>query len=140
LGVRGTFHITGNHTGYRSTNHQKFSEAIFQPPDKNILKLHVRLHKAQSSILTQLRTGKIGLAAFLSKARVPGYTTATCASCEQGPESPRHVVVHCPRFNNKRRNIQGQGTINFRWHVTSQEGVGKVTKWWLRNEVVSQSD
>ncbi|KAL4971717.1 hypothetical protein BDW66DRAFT_145601, partial [Aspergillus desertorum] len=78
------------------------------------------------------------LGSFSSKARVPGYTTTTCASCEQGPESPRHMVVHCPRFRDKRKNIQRQGIIDFRWLLTSQEGVERVTKWWRRNEVVSQ--
>src|SRR6266478_6298337 len=35
------------------------SEAIQQPPDKRVLLLHEGLHKAESSIFTQVRTGKI---------------------------------------------------------------------------------
>ena len=38
------------------------SEAIQQPPDKRVLLLHEGLHKAESSIFTQIRTG---LADFL---------------------------------------------------------------------------
>ena len=35
------------------------------PPTKQVLKLHKDLHKAESALLTQVRTGRIGLAQFL---------------------------------------------------------------------------
>jgi hypothetical protein len=46
------------------------SEAM-QPQDKRVLLLHEGLHKAESFIFTQIRTGKIGLADFLHRIGVP---------------------------------------------------------------------
>ena len=42
-------------------------------PRKAALRLHTCLPKARTCVLTQIRTGKIGLAAFLHRCRVPGF-------------------------------------------------------------------
>ena len=77
-------------------------------PDKmpylSSLQLHTSLLKAQSSILTQVRTGKIGLAAFLCKRRVPSFPTPAC-SCGAQWETARHVVVACPRLLRARYSL-----------------------------------
>ncbi|KAL1995354.1 hypothetical protein VTN49DRAFT_1541 [Thermomyces lanuginosus] len=78
--------------------------------EKSVLRLYARLHKAESSsILTQLRTGKIGLASFLHKADVPGSHTGICPHCEQGEETPRHVLIHRPRFQGDREALDTMG-------------------------------
>jgi hypothetical protein len=59
------------------------------------LKRHTGLTKAQSSLLTQARTGAIGLKDFLFRARVPGITTPHC-TCGSGRETVEHLVVWCP--------------------------------------------
>src|SRR5947207_3332505 len=41
------------------------------PPGGKAVKLHAVLQKAESAITTQIRTGRIGLTAFLNKARLP---------------------------------------------------------------------
>ena len=51
--------------------------------------------RAQSSLLTQARTGAIGLKDFLFRARVPGITTPYC-TCGSGRETVEHLVVWCP--------------------------------------------
>jgi len=67
------------------------SEAIQQPPDKRVLLLHEGLHKAESSIFTQIRTGKIGLADFLHRIGVPEATSPACA-CGYERETARHTL------------------------------------------------
>ncbi|KAM3515262.1 hypothetical protein MY11210_001155 [Beauveria gryllotalpidicola] len=47
-----------------------------------------------SSILVQLRTGKIGLNAFLHERRVPGFDSGTCR-CGGGPEDIYHMLLQC---------------------------------------------
>jgi hypothetical protein len=56
----------------------KYQGAANDPPDKEILKIHKNLKKAESSILIQIRTNCIGLSPFLYKKRVPGIESATC--------------------------------------------------------------
>ena len=46
------------------------------PPNKAVLKLHSGLKKAESSVLVQARTGRIGLARFLYSRKVPGIQSA----------------------------------------------------------------
>ena len=48
------------------------SLASTRAPSASRLKLHKQLKKAENSVLVQARTGRIGLAHFLNKARVPG--------------------------------------------------------------------
>ena len=71
---------------------------------RSALRLHAGLSKAQSSILTQVRTGKIGLVAFLCKQRVPGFPTPAC-SCGALWETAKHVVLDCPRLLRVRRSL-----------------------------------
>ena len=56
------------------------------------LRKHEGLTKAQSSLLTQARTGAIGLRDFLFRAKVPGAYTLYC-DCSQGREIVEHLVV-----------------------------------------------
>ena len=51
--------------------------------------------KAQSSLLTQARTGDIGLQDYLFRFKVPGVSTPYC-SCGEGRETVEHLVVWCP--------------------------------------------
>src|ERR1044071_9937442 len=56
-----------------------------------VLRRHDDLIKAQSSLLTQARTGAIGLKDFLFRARVPGITSPHC-TCGSGRETVEHPV------------------------------------------------
>ena len=71
------------------------------PLDKHVLKLHKGLYKAESSILVQVRTGKISLRDFLFKRRVLGFDSPLC-DCGQGRETTRHILVFCLRESERR--------------------------------------
>ena len=75
-----------------------------KPPDKRVLPLHKGLHKAESSILVQARTGKIGLRAFLYHRRVSGFDSPWC-DCGQGRETVRHILVFCPKEKERRKQL-----------------------------------
>lgn len=58
------------------------------------LRRHEGLTKAQSSLLTQTRTGDIGLRDYLFRRKVPGIPTPHC-ECGEGRETVEHLVVWC---------------------------------------------
>jgi hypothetical protein len=113
------------------------SEVIEQPPQKAALNLHQGLHKAESSIFVQLRTGKIGLADFLHKAKVPGYDTPQCP-CGQARETPAHVTIFCSRFQGLRQDLLMKGRLDFGSLLSTKEGVRRISRWWLRRDILGQ--
>ena len=99
-------------------------------PSRKHLARHKDLFKAESAILTQARTGRIGLAAFLYKRKVPGFNTATCC-CGQSPETVKHVVVHCQRFDAAREELRESSVEqpDFLSLVIYLKRVRKLAKW-----------
>ena len=57
-------------------------------------KLHQGLRKAESSLAIQLRTEKIGFAAFLHARKVPHIISLAC-QCGWRRQNPKHVIVFC---------------------------------------------
>ena len=114
---------------WRSAAARSTSEAIQQPPAKRVLLLHEGLHKAESSIFTQIRR----LADFL---QVPEATTA-CA-CGYERETARHTTVFCPRYRATRNQLLIDGRLDFKRLLTAKEGVSKLTRWWIRSGKLNQ--
>lgn len=72
--------------------------------DRGVLKRHDLLRKHESSLLTQARTGRIGLASFLFTRGVPEVNTPICR-CGEGKEDIYHIVLWCPRFETQRAEL-----------------------------------
>jgi hypothetical protein len=66
-----------------------------------VLKKHEGLTKAQSSLLTQARTGDIGLRDFLFRIKVPKVPTPYY-ECGKGRETVEHLVVWCSQLQTQR--------------------------------------
>jgi hypothetical protein len=48
----------------------------------------------ESSVLVQVRTGRIGLAKYLYSRHVPGVLSSQCR-CGGGEETPHHITLFC---------------------------------------------
>ena len=84
--------------------------ALYYPqPTQKALELYKERTKPFSSILIQLRSGKIGLNAFLKRAKVPNIE-ALC-ECKKAEETVRHFLFKCPRWNEQRAILNGLKTI-----------------------------
>ena len=97
------------------------------------LGLYSNLTKAQSSALLQMRTGKIGLKAFLPYRKVPGQDTPIC-SCGEGLQTPEHLFTFCTDPQSRNLRAMGFSTISeVRKGLSDPETASKMTKSLLRS-------
>ena len=78
------------------------------------LEAHGGLTKAQSSVLVQLRTGKIGLGAFLYYRKVPDQFSPICP-CGQGPQTPEHLFTQCTEQRSREMRRMGYRSAQEFW-------------------------
>ena len=127
--------------------------------DGTALKKHNGMRKHESSLLTQIRTGKIGLRAFLFQRRVPTVTSPYCSCSEATPEATplqrpppeppdlrghpawetaAHITLHCLSYEAERRDLQNMlprpiRTTRDLAEITSSEGAAlTLVRWFLR--------
>ena len=102
-------------------------------PQESSLKLHSRLHKAESAVITQIRTECIGLAAFLNKARVPDFPSLVC-QCGRARETARHVILHCNRFMAARHKIADprSGVVDLKSLLSCAVGSRQLAQWFIQ--------
>ena len=85
-----------------------------------------------------MRTGKIGLAAFLCKRRIPGFPTPACC-CGAQWETAKHVVLECPRQQRVRRSLYtATATTDYQVMISRPRPAAALTSWILRHGVLSQ--
>ena len=77
---------------------------IAPKPSRKVLHLHDKLPKWISSLMVQMRTGKIGLKKFLYERNIPDIDDTECA-CGEGEETVRHVLTECSQFRELRRTM-----------------------------------
>ena len=102
--------------------------ALYHPqPTPKALQLYKNRTKPFSSILIQLRTGKIGLNDFLHRARVPNIE-ALC-ECKEEEETIGHFLFKCPRWREQRTLLNGLKTV--KEALEGRENSEKVVKYLL---------
>ena len=115
------------------------SRAILEdaPPTKAVLKLHLGLQKAESSVLVQARTGRIGLAKFLYNCNVLGILSAQCR-CGAGEETPRHMALYCIEEAGRRLGLRTNGRVDYQRLIGTVSGAKQLAKWLICSRRLSQ--
>ena len=101
-------------TNWSQDNHGKELRNIAPRPPRAILKLHTKLSKGLSSLLIQMRTGKIGLRKYLHSRKVPDVDNPMC-QCGLAPQSVTHILIHCRKFHQLRREMWEEEEKNHAW-------------------------
>jgi len=102
-------------------------------PSKEVLKLHGDTHKAISSIIVQLRTGNIGMKAFLHDRHVPGFESPLC-ECGTEPESVRHVFLSCPLNVEDRSTLLDEvGPLDLIGSLADRKRAAVLARWFMRS-------
>jgi hypothetical protein len=98
------------------------------PPSGRVLKLHSGLRKAESAVLVQARTGRIGLARFLYSRKALGVLSAQCR-CRAGEETPRHMAIYCIEEAVCRQSLRTGGRVDYRQLVGTASGARRLAEW-----------
>ena len=76
--------------------------AIFPVPSHRITRIYKAVKRAKSSLITQIRTEKIGLRAFLYSRFVPSIDEESC-TCGASKQTDRHILHECRLLSRQRR-------------------------------------
>jgi hypothetical protein len=71
-------------------------------PDRHINKLYASMEKAQSSLLIQIRTRKIGLNSYLHKIK---RADKPWCDCKEGNQIVVHMLEECSLYRRQRHSI-----------------------------------
>jgi len=103
----------------------------------NTLQLHEGVSKAMSSLITQIRTEKIGLNAFLFDRRVPDILP-TCA-CGWPRQTAKHIIKYCPNWEDRRGPLQQlESWDNYQLLLGIPRNARIVAKWMHETNLLPQ--
>ena len=101
---------------WREAKHGSELRRICPAPTKNNIHIHQKATRKQSSLIVQLRTGKIGLASFLYSRNVPGIDSAKCMLCKREDQTVGHVLLRCPVLQSQRNHMWKQIQKSDHWN------------------------
>lgn len=119
------------------TRHREAADLYTLDPPAQPLQTHDDLPKAKSSLLTQARTGAIGLRQFLFRRKVPDFPTPLC-SCGEAPETVAHLAIRCrePDVTEGRPQVRDKHALMEM--LRSKEGAARVVTWLMRTGRLSE--
>ena len=99
--------------------------------------LHTGLSKPMSSLITQIRTEKIGLNAFLADKHVPGYTS-TCP-CGWLRQTAKHILMNCIDYAERRPSLfKAAGTRDYKKMTATTRGMKAAAQWLYNTGLLQQ--
>ncbi|RMZ90276.1 hypothetical protein DV736_g2490, partial [Chaetothyriales sp. CBS 134916] len=117
--------------------HGRVLHALGRKPDKKTLELHRRLPRPTSSVITQMRTSKIGLNVYLHS--INRADTSQC-TCNQGQQTVEHVLLRCRNWTKERQEMWAgsRPVLSLKGVLSNQKLVVRAAHMMLRTGLLQQ--
>ena len=111
-----------------SIPHDRVKPPVLLATVRETEQLYDNASKSTCSLITQIRTEKIGLNAFLTDRRVPGYT-AQC-QCGWRRQTAKHILYFCPNHATDRESLFiNAGTRDYSQMLATSRGAKAAARW-----------
>jgi hypothetical protein len=123
----------------KSPRYKKASKVDSSFPFQKFRKAADGLSRAQTSILTQLRTGHIALNSYL--ARIHKVDSPLCSACKRSIESVHHYLFECPAYRNERHVLSqalGRKARSLRYLLGNEKGMKELLRYVGRTKRFTQ--
>ena len=105
---------------------------------KDRVKLYKKLTRAQGSLAIQLRSGKIGLRAYLFEIQARDIDSPRC-SCGWRQQTIRHILFFCPKHQLARAELWNQiPNTDLKTLLANEKHLKTITRWMIKNTIIEQ--
>ena len=125
-----TLKVEWNEGWKKSPRYRKASKIDSSFPFQKFRKSAAGLSRAQTSILTQLRTGHIALNGYL--ARIHRADSPLCPSCDTAVEVVHHYLFDCPAYRNEHHllsQVLGRKARSLRYLLGNAVGMRELLRY-----------
>ncbi len=123
---------------YQTTNERRVCVTLTFRIFKKRLKLHDKLFKAESSLITQMRIDRIDLTNYLFHRKILTIVSSTC-SCDWLKQITKHIILFCSNHHIYRDSmLRVVETQNYSMLLDTAKDLRKAVRWLMKTNLLTQ--